>query len=63
MNRMRVETRTKSLGQRIWRERWAYILLVPVVLFFLIFHYFPMYGVQLAFKDFAIRKGLSLIHI
>lgn len=59
MNQIKAGTHAKSLKQRIWRERWAYILLVPVVLFFLIFHYFPMYGVQLAFKDFAIRKGIS----
>lgn len=59
MNRINAGTDAKSLKQRIWRERWAYILLVPVVLFFLIFHYFPMYGVQLAFKDFAIRRGIS----
>ncbi|GHU74359.1 sugar ABC transporter permease [Clostridia bacterium] len=48
-----------SLSKRIYRQRWAYVLLSPVLLGFLFFHYFPMYGIQLAFKDFVVRKGIS----
>ncbi|AEE97141.1 MAG: putative aldouronate transport system permease protein [Clostridiales bacterium] len=35
-----------------------YIMLIPAILYFLIFHYLPMYGVQLAFKDFVATKGI-----
>ncbi len=48
----------KSLLKRIYKERWSYILLLPVIAFFILFHYVPMYGVTLAFKKFIIRKGI-----
>lgn len=35
-----------------------YLFALVPVLFILIFNYFPMYGVTLAFKDFSIRKGI-----
>ena len=35
-----------------------YILLLPALVYFLVFHYYPMYGVQIAFKDFIASKGI-----
>ena len=35
-----------------------YILILPVLVFFIIFEYTPMYGVQIAFKDFFANKGI-----
>jgi putative aldouronate transport system permease protein len=35
-----------------------YLMLLPVVVFFLIFHYQPMYGAQIAFKDFSPGLGI-----
>lgn len=35
-----------------------YLLLVPVVAYFLIFQYLPMYGIQIAFKDFSASRGI-----
>ncbi|GAA0178882.1 ABC transporter permease subunit [Clostridium sediminicola] len=35
-----------------------YIMLIPVILYYLIFHYQPMYGVQIAFKNYSFRKGI-----
>lgn len=37
---------------------YCYLLLLPVVIYFVLFHYLPMYGVTLAFKDFSIQKGI-----
>lgn len=42
----------KSLGRRIWKNRWAYLLFIPTALNFLIFHYAPMYGLRIAFQKF-----------
>ena len=36
-----------------------YAMLLPVATFYIVFHYWPMYGVQLAFKDFHVLKGIS----
>ena len=44
--------------KRIARHWQLYlVLLIPVVLL-LIFSYGPMYGVQIAFKDFKVRQGI-----
>lgn len=51
-----------SLRQRIARELkrnyMLYIMAIPVILYFLLFHYGPMYGVVLAFKDYQIGQGI-----
>ncbi|MBQ2923460.1 MAG: sugar ABC transporter permease [Tyzzerella sp.] len=44
----------RSFG-RYWQ---LYILLIPVVLNFVIFHYIPMGGIQIAFKNFKISEGI-----
>ena len=35
-----------------------YLFLLPTLIFFIIFHYGPMYGIQIAFKDFFAVKGI-----
>ena len=54
---------TKSVKRRKWhhsvlKNYELYLLLLPVVAFYVIFHYVPMYGVQLAFKDFRASLGI-----
>lgn len=47
----------KTLGQRIMDNRQLYLLLlVPVVLTF-VYKYIPMYGIQIAFRDFKASRG------
>ncbi|WP_243739963.1 ABC transporter permease [Aureibacillus halotolerans] len=41
------------------KKNWdLYLLVLPVVIYFLVFKYFPMYGVQIAFKDFIATQGI-----
>lgn len=35
-----------------------YILILPTLLYVFIYHYIPMYGVQIAFRDFSPSKGI-----
>lgn len=45
---------------RSFRKYWPYyVMLIPAVLYFVIFCYGPMYGIQIAFKDFKIKKGFG----
>lgn len=48
----------KSLWSRIWEHRLFYIFLLPAFAWFLLFCYYPMYGVLLAFKNFKFSKGI-----
>lgn len=46
--------------KRDWiRNRSLYIIVVPVLLFYLLFHYKPMYGAIIAFKDYAPALGVA----
>ncbi len=52
-----------KLELRLWRKSigryWQlYLLLIPVVLNFVIFHYVPMAGIQIAFKDYELNLGV-----
>lgn len=41
------------------KKHWElYLLVLPPVLYLLIFKYIPMVGVQIAFKDFSVVKGI-----
>lgn len=46
------------LWKRIKQYRMYYLLLVPVITFYFIFSYIPMYGVTLAFKKYMFNKGV-----
>lgn len=45
--------------RHVWKFRAFYIMLIPGVIYYLIFRYFPMYGVIISFKDFAILDGIT----
>lgn len=51
-------TKKSSLPKRIFKMRSYYFLLVPFLVFIIVFKYIPMYGVTLAFKDFRILDGI-----
>ncbi len=42
----------KSLGRRICRNWQLYLFLLPAVAYFLLFRYYPMFGLQIAFKNY-----------
>ncbi len=49
----------KQLRRNRIRRNWdLYLLVLPVIVYFLIFKYYPMYGVQIAFKDFIAIEGI-----
>lgn len=41
--------------KRFWP---LYVMLAPLLVYLAIFNYYPMTGIQLAFKDYYIRKGI-----
>ena len=58
----RAEARQIKLQNRIWRKikrHWQlyFVVVIPVILL-LIFSYGPMYGLQIAFKDFSASLGI-----
>ena len=50
-----------SLGTHIMAHRWLYIMLIPGLLYYIIFHYVPMFGIIIAFENFNPMVGNSPI--
>ena len=54
---------TKKVQKRtfmgaLWRYKWLYLLLLPVIAYFVIFKYVPMYGIIISFQDYNVFKGV-----
>lgn len=47
-----------QLKKDLLKHKDAYLLVLPVVAFYILFHYKPMYGVIIAFKDYRPAVGL-----
>lgn len=52
-------SRFKRGLRRLLNNYELYLFVLPAVVYFFIFHYLPMYGVQIAFKDFKPAFGMS----
>lgn len=44
--------------RNVLKFRTFYLMLIPAVLYYAIIHYYPMYGAQIAFKDFRFNLGI-----
>ena len=54
-----IQVNKKSLKTRIWECRHYYLLVLPALLYVIIFNYVPMYGLQIAFKNFKVPLGIA----
>ena len=52
-----IRPRRKSPLVRLAQSWQLYVLLLPAVAYLIIFHYIPLYGVQIAFRDYRPRNG------
>ncbi|MEV8466395.1 ABC transporter permease subunit [Fluviibacterium sp. DFM31] len=57
--RRRKPGRIERVGDHLKREWQLYLLLIPTILWLLVFLYKPMYGLQIAFKDYSVFRGLA----
>lgn len=66
-NGMPLQRKQNRPNRRTWYERiWhdlrvnhaLYLYLLPAVLIVFLFHYLPIYGIQIAFRDFRPSKGI-----
>ncbi|MBQ8232924.1 MAG: sugar ABC transporter permease [Lachnospiraceae bacterium] len=52
--------RKRSYTLKLMKRNWLlYLFLLPSVLYVLVFNYLPMYGIQIAFKNFTFVKGYA----
>lgn len=54
---------TGTLAKKLRRDwnlnKWKYIMIIPVLIYLVLFCYKPMYGLIIAFKDYKITRGIA----
>lgn len=45
-------------GRELKRNKWLYLMILPILIYVFIFSYIPMAGVVIAFKDYKINLGI-----
>ena len=56
---MRIGKGKGTIVTRIWKCRDYYLMLLPAVVYVLLFHYAPIYGLQIAFKNYKVSLGIT----
>lgn len=51
-------SRFNKMINKIWKDKPIYLILLPGIIYFVVFHYIPMYGAMIAFKDFKAALGI-----
>lgn len=51
--------RQRNLWRKIKENLWIYLMMLPVVVYFVMFAYTPMYYLRMAFYDYKILKGFE----
>ncbi|MFM9330556.1 ABC transporter permease [Paenibacillus mesotrionivorans] len=57
--RLGIQLDWQTILGRLSRDRFFYMLLIPFMIWYIVFAYKPMYGLQIAFKDFSVFKGIA----
>ena len=54
----------QRLKQDFIRNKGLYIMILPIIIHYLVFAYYPMYGAQIAFRDYVKKvleqKGIKI---
>lgn len=58
LKRSTLKQKDKPIWFYLWRDKWLYLMLVPVITYFIIFKYVPMTGLVIAFKNYNIFQGI-----
>ena len=61
MGLVKKKTRPKKTSfAEVWKANWQlYVLILPAIIYFIVFNYFPLYGIQIAFKDYKAVQGIA----
>ena len=46
------------IGRKIYKYRWLYLMMLPGIVYFILFRYLPLWNAQIAFRDFKPLMGV-----
>ncbi|WP_456276449.1 ABC transporter permease [Bacillus sp. AK128] len=53
------QARRLELKRQILKNKWIYLMILPGILYFIIYKYIPMYGLIIAFQDYKPYLGIT----
>lgn len=59
LNTSKLKPESMPLWRRLARSWQLYVLALPAVIWIIVFAYAPMYGVQIAFKEYKVNLGIT----
>ena len=65
MNLNKKVQKTKAIQKKpnikaMIKNNWQlYLLVLPAIIYFFVFNYLPLYGIQIAFRDYKAVKGIA----
>ncbi len=59
IKRTQAATGLSLVWSKLKRDRFLYLLLIPFLLWYAMFVFKPMYGIQIAFKDYSVFRGIE----
>ena len=48
-----------SLGKRLWKQRSIQLFVLTGVIYIFVFHYLPMFGIIIGFKEYKVTSGIK----
>lgn len=48
----------RTLGRDLAKNKWLYIMVIPVIVYYIMFSYIPLTGLQIAFKNYNFGQGI-----
>lgn len=57
--KMTFSQKRQKVMRKLWKMRYAYLMLLPVIIYFALFKYWPMYWLRMAFYDFKVLRGFD----
>lgn len=58
MSKVRAKSHERGFWANVVRHRGLFLMTLPVILYFLLFHYVPMLGLMISFKEFRLSEGV-----
>jgi len=42
----------------LYTQKYLHLMILPIIIWLIVFHYVPIFGMQIAFKDYMFKKGI-----
>jgi len=55
-----MDVRRKAFWQKVYRQRYLFLMILPFVIWIIVFRYAPLWGWSMAFQDYKPRPGMTM---